>query len=260
MWNTRPLNALARAEAQFLAANARGSTCFEQPGYRVHIWPSPDPFYRNVAVPVDPLCLEESSIKAMVATFWSARRQPRLELFDERWPGLARTLRARGFRMESNATVMTLNAPPTSRGAAVLLAPEDDIDGYLEAVGAAFDNGSMASKPECDRMRRSLAAGDLMTAIVLEHGSPVAGASLTAAAGTAELIAVWSAPNRRRSGLARAACCTALQSFFEHGGDLVWLSESGVAAKRLYESIGFVACGTQLNLHLPPEQQGPEWS
>ena len=46
----RPL--LRRLAAQFAAAVAEGSEIRETPGYRIHLWPTPDPFYRNVAIPV----------------------------------------------------------------------------------------------------------------------------------------------------------------------------------------------------------------
>ena len=45
---------LARLEAQLHEALAEGSEINETSAFRLHVWRTPDPFYRNVAVPLLP--------------------------------------------------------------------------------------------------------------------------------------------------------------------------------------------------------------
>ena len=67
--NGPPTALLPRLAAQFAAAVADGSAGFDTAGFRVHIWPTPDPFYRNVAIPVGPACIRPDAVAAMRAAF-----------------------------------------------------------------------------------------------------------------------------------------------------------------------------------------------
>jgi ribosomal protein S18 acetylase RimI-like enzyme len=65
-------------------------------------------------------------------------------------------------------------------------------------------------------------------------------------AGTGELAGVWTDPQKRRQGLAYAVCRQLLAEYADAGFDLCWLS-AAEGAQRLYEKLGFVRVGTQLN-------------
>jgi predicted GNAT family acetyltransferase len=65
-------------------------------------------------------------------------------------------------------------------------------------------------------------------------------------AGVGELAGVWTAARLRKQGLAYALCHRLLQEYAAAGYTLCWLS-AAVGAQRLYEKLGFVTVGTQLN-------------
>jgi ribosomal protein S18 acetylase RimI-like enzyme len=81
-------------------------------------------------------------------------------------------------------------------------------------------------------------------------GTPVAGAVLQYGGGIAELAGVWTHPDHRRRGHARVACHALLAEAFAAGLPLAWLS-AAEGALRLYEGLGFVRVGTQVNLEAP---------
>ena len=78
--------------------------------FRVHLWPNADPFYRNVAVPIEPTSDWQTAIAAMVRAFETAGRTPRLEFFAELWPDLPSALEAAGFVPERRGEVMAMEA------------------------------------------------------------------------------------------------------------------------------------------------------
>ena len=61
---------------------------------------------------------------------------------------------------------------------------------------------------------------------------------------------VWTHPAFRRRGLARQACHALLAGAFSQGIALAWLS-AAEGALALYEGLGFVRVGTQVNLEPP---------
>jgi ribosomal protein S18 acetylase RimI-like enzyme len=81
-------------------------------------------------------------------------------------------------------------------------------------------------------------------------GVPGAGAVLQYGGGLAELAGVWSHPDHRRRGHARVACHALLAAAFADGLELAWLS-AAEGALQLYEGLGFVRVGTQVNLEGP---------
>jgi ribosomal protein S18 acetylase RimI-like enzyme len=245
---------LQRLEAQFAAAVARGSEVRDAPGYRVHLWPTPEPFYRNVAMPIDAAAASVDAVAAMARLFVERDRHPRLEFFAELWPAVPNALEAAGFLLEREARVMTRAVSglghASSGPAPVLLdaaIPRSSLAEYLEAAASAFDEAIMLASGEVDGLARGLRDGTIVAAVVLVDGAPVAGASLVRAGEVGELIGVWCRPDRRRQGLATAVSRVVLDRFHADGGDLAWLSSTDGASEALYRALGFVRCGTQLN-------------
>jgi ribosomal protein S18 acetylase RimI-like enzyme len=245
--------------AQFVAAVADGgSEVHAVPGFRVHLWPSPDPFYRNVAVPTDPRCVEPEAVAGMLDAFARRRRVPRLEFFAELWPGLPASLEAAGLAPERRGEVMVARAtgggdsrrgagPPAAR---LLRAgtPARELAAFLDGAASVFGEGvGLAARGEVERLADGLRRGTTLASVVDgAAGRPLAGASLVRAGAVGELVAVWCLPGHRRHGHAGAACAAVLAGFFAAGGEVAWLSADGEAG-RLYRRLGFAACGTQLN-------------
>lgn len=245
---------LRRLELQLREALAEGSEVHEVAGFRVHVWRTPDPFYRNVAVPVRPsVATDAAAVPALRAAFARHRRRARVEFFAELWPGLDLVLEEAGFAVEARAPVMAATGPADLPAAAEVTlldgaAPPPLLRAGLEGAAAAFhEPAAMLAPGELERLQAGLAAGTLRSALVLVDGAPVGGASLAGRGPVAELLGVWTHPGHRRRGLARTLCRRLLADFFAAGGEVAWLTAGTRASARLYAQLGFLTCGTHLD-------------
>jgi ribosomal protein S18 acetylase RimI-like enzyme len=118
---------------------------------------------------------------------------------------------------------------------------------HLAFGGNADDAGALDWLPG---LRRGLREGRTLGGAVDVGGVPVAGAVLVGGGDAGELAGVWAHPDHRQRGLARQACHALLTAAFAAGLPLAWLS-AAEGALRLYETLGFVRVGTQVNLEAP---------
>lgn len=201
-----------------------------------------------------------AALNALAAHFASAGRRARVEAFAELRPGLLAAADAAGWTRAMTAPVLVLEpgalaAPPLPSGGAYRpFDPEET--GRIEAAlrgqqvafgGAADDAGALDWLPS---LRAGLREGRVRSGAVDVAGAPVAGAVLQYGGGFAELAGVWTHPDHRRRGHARVACHALLAEAFDGGLPLAWLS-AAEGALRLYEGLGFVRVGTQVNLEAP---------
>jgi ribosomal protein S18 acetylase RimI-like enzyme len=253
---------LRRLAEQFAAAVADGSEVHEVPGFRVHLWPAADPFYRNVAIPVREAGDWRGAIAAMARTFEDRGRTPRLEFFAELWPDLAAALEADGFGLERRGEVMAcgpldlapLRASPVAPRPLAGDESRSRLAAFLAGAAEAFaEQAAVSASGELERFADGLRRGALAAAMVPadREATPVSGATLIGAGGVAELAGVWTRAGWRRRGHARAACALLLERFFAEGGEVVWLSAGDAASAGLYRGLGFWPCGTQLNYARP---------
>jgi hypothetical protein len=89
---------LRRLERQVHRGFARGSETREVGAFRIYLWPRPEPFYRNRALPVAEPGDWGPAVADLVRAFAAAGREPRVEFFAELWPGLGAALEAAGVR------------------------------------------------------------------------------------------------------------------------------------------------------------------
>lgn len=254
-----PRGLLRRLERQLHEALAEGSELFETGAFRLHVWRTPDPFYRNVAVPVAPTTDWSASIQDLRELCAACRRRPRVEFFAELWPGLEAALAAGGFAVEAKAPVMVAQAPPPAMEGGIphvqRLGPRTSrhvLQACLEAAAATFQEpAAMLTPGELERLAESLGSGGVRSAVVFVDGVPVSGASLAGRGPVAELLGVWTAPGHRRGGLARRVCADLLTDFFATSGEVVWLTATSEAGRSLYVQLGFVPCGTHLDYAEP---------
>lgn len=246
---------LRRLETQLLAALAEGSEIVETSAFRLHVWQTPDPFYRNVAVPVVAGADWRAAIEELRAVCARHDRRPRVEFFAELWLGLDRSLARAGFAVEARAPVLTTAAAPIAEpepGRMVQrlgpATPRPILQAWLETAAGTFHEPAAILAPgELERLQDGLATGSVRSAVVFEDGAPVSGASLSGRGPVAELLGVWTTPAHRRRGLASLVCRDLLAEFFATGGELVWLTASSAASRVLYERLGFERCGTHLD-------------
>lgn len=241
------------AARQFAAGMAHGSTIVETPGYHVHFWPQPHPFYRSIAIPRNGDAGAPAAIVDMTGTFTARQGTPRLEFFAEMYPGLETALHTRGFRTEMRAPVLVCSSPPPGAERGERLCGDIDPAGFMTAGENVFACGEPPSPDEVATMRALLASRRCMALAVCDgNGSYTGGASLCGIAdGMAEMAAVWTAPGARRLGTASGAIRRLLRLFFDDGGRMVWLSAATPESHALYHRLDFRRIGTQVNLFLP---------
>lgn len=264
---------LAAVEAQFLAAMATDATTVETPAFRVHLWPEPDPFYRNVAVPTHRVADWATAIAAMRQAFAAADRAPRLEFIEDLWPDLAPALTEAGFAAASRMPVMIgADRPPEAPADPAAGRPVTHLDGatgrelleaYLEVANAAFGQPlpPATRSREVALLASGLARGRCQISVIIdETGNVLAGAGLIGitrlplGGGTpvpvAELAGVWTAADHRRCGLARRVTAAVLDRFASTGG-VAWLAAKGERSAALYARLGFRAIGHQRTFSEP---------
>lgn len=270
MTETKTARLLAASEAQFLAASGEAGRIVETSGFRIHLWTTPDIFYRNVAVPIAPLPDWGPAIPPMAAVFREHRRQPMVEYAVERWPQLSPALERAGFAGEVPLTVMAHAGSVLERASPVPLGlmvrrldastPLPMLGSYLEALHGLFD----ARRPitvgvdEAVRLQHTLAADRTEICIVENDGGRMmAGANLVGigpiagvAGPVAELSGVWVAEAMRGRGLAGSVVGALMEQFFAAGGRLVWLAADDRLAADLYAGLGFRPIGRLLRYSL----------
>ena len=265
---------LAAVEAQFLAAMSTGARCAETVAFRVHLWPEPDPFYRNVAVPTRQPADWAPAIAAMRQAFAAADRLPRLEFIEERWPGLAAALGQAGFVAASRMPVMVATNRPSSALAVdhpnnrqvIHLdgsTTNDVFERYLEAAHSAFEQklAPATRRREVVLLASELAQGRCRICLIVnDAGDILAGAGLIGIARLpidssepvqiAELAGVWTEAAHRRQGLASLVAAAVVDRFAASGG-VVWLGAKGERSAALYSRLGFREIGHQRNFSGP---------
>jgi ribosomal protein S18 acetylase RimI-like enzyme len=258
----------AAIESQFLDAVARGAEILETPAFRVHLWPRPGPFYRNVAVPTRRPVDWRPAIAAMQAAFAAAGRVPRLEYLDDRWPDLGPALDAAGLVETGRLRVMVTSEPPAVApdGPPVrfmdMVPSRSRLEAYLLAVQDAFEQltDPQALAGEIAGLRAELAGGGCRIATIMAaDGSFLAGASLIgigqfgsgSGVRIAELAGVWTAVAQRGGGLATRVAAEIVDRFVAGGNALVWLAAETERAAALYARLGFQPIGWQRNYSAP---------
>ena len=237
---------LRRPAAQFAAAIAEGSLRHDTPGFRIHLWPTPHPFYRNVAIPIAGEASSPGAIATMLERFAAEQRTARLEFVAELWPALGPALERAGLVVErpGGACAPPGRTGPAASGAAGEPARRHDappaLAAFLAGAGSVFDEPTALTAPgEIERLARGLASGTILAAACLVADRPVAGASLIRAgpwpslpasgASPAGGGAAWRAPPAATCSAASsppAASCLALRRRSGQAGALPIASAS----------------------------------
>ncbi len=262
---TRPEPAANTGELRRLADSLRRASAATRDtvvvdGFALYLSPDGAHPFMSLAIPEDAERGDwRSALAALPAAFAARGRSPRIEVFAELHPALLRAADAAGWRRAMTAPVLTLArealAPvPPAVGEFRWLAPDES--GRLETVlrGAHVAYGGDDADPDAldwgPQLVRGLRQGTLLAGAVDVDGVARAGAVVQLGGGTGELAGVWTHPAFRRRGLARQACHALLAGAFAREVASAWLS-AAEGALGLYEGLGFVRVGTQVNLEPP---------
>ena len=254
---------IARIAGAFVTQLSLGSIQCETSAFRVVQWERPDPFYRNVAVPVVVPSSWAQPVRELLELFRQLQRRPRLEFCPELWPGLREALADAGLVARDLSCLMVRErrvGPPLEPDPKVVirvLGPDEPsrlLEVIFHEAARAFNvTEAFSAAAEIETMRTRLANGSVRSCIAAEADQILAGGSLLGGPDVAELAGVWTRRDWRRRGVGATVCAALLEPFFAGGGDLVWLAAKGSAGEALYTKLGFERLGTQIDMGLPGE-------
>lgn len=202
----------------------------------------------NYAVPDDDAWPSVADVEALVGAFESRGLLPRLEYASSGAPALEEILHRQGFSTEAHLRVMVCRpgeerlaeVPP---GFEVVLArsDEDHADAIVVADQAYGEPSGPPDRTRIEGRRRQVQHGGAVVLVRhLESGAP-AGSGLfpEPRAGVTELAGVGTADAFRRRGVASVVTSCLLESAFEAGVQLVWLTPEHIESQRIYSRVGF---------------------
>lgn len=254
---------LTQIEASMRAVGRQERTTFTQTCFEIFI-SSGQEDHLSFAVPLSAIPATWSlAIADMQAVFDQYHKRPRLEYMADLHPDLAPALEQAGLICESRAPVMILDmaqlAPPLASPEAPAQAQyqpltaenEDLLKSYLMHQSIAYGgSGGDESLDRLPSLQHGLVNGMVMGAVLWQAGEMVSGAVIQMGEGMGELAGVWTAPGHRQRGLAYVLCQQLLVDYRAADYQFCWLS-AAEGAQRLYEKLGFVHVGTQLNYGRP---------
>jgi ribosomal protein S18 acetylase RimI-like enzyme len=252
--------ALSQIEANMRAVGRQERTVIPQAHFEIFISPG-ELQHLNFATPLAPDPADWSeAIAAMQSVFAQHGKRPYLEFIDDLHPTLAPALTQAGLVCASRNPVMVLDLahigplpdPPPRSDYRLLTDDGPFLETFLRRQSVAYGgDGGDDSLGWLPHLRSGLQNGRVLGAVLLQDGEMVAGAVIQLGGGSdakeiGELAGVWTDPQRRNRGLGYALCHRLLTDYAAAGHGRCWLS-AAEGAQRLYEKLGFVRVGTQLN-------------
>jgi ribosomal protein S18 acetylase RimI-like enzyme len=252
---------LRHLENAMRIAFASARTVVPAEGFTLYLTPGAEVPYLSAAVPdLAAPAGWANALAALPSAFAAHGSTARIEMFAELQPELVEAADAGGWRRSLVAPVMTLTteafaevAEPLPGGTYRPLDPGDRarLEATLRAQHRAFGgDGESGALDWLPSLERGLRDGTVLGGAIDEGGVPVAGAVVLLGGEAGELAGVWTEPSFRGQGYASRVCYTVLRAAFDGGLPLAWLS-AAEGALRIYERLGFVRVGTQVNLEQP---------
>ncbi len=248
---------LSRIAANIRDVGRQERLAVERPYFHIFISPQTlDHLTFATPLPGEPADWTEAVVD-MVAVFREHGKRPRLEFIAELHPNLAAALEQAGLVCERRDPVMVLHlsdlaTAPDSRPQwhyrPLTAENETLLRTFLARQSIAYGGSDAAEETIAwlPNLQRGLADGFVLGAALEQAGELVAGAVIQMGEGPGELAGVWTASEWRKRGLAFAVCRQLLAAYAALGHTTCWLS-AAEGAQHLYEKLGFVTVGTQLN-------------
>ncbi len=190
------------------------------------------------------------------AAFVARDRLPRFEFIAEFAPDFGAALTAADFALEDHTVLLTCTrdtfrpAPPIPGLEIITLTPDSPAEDLLARMevqrqGFGDTSGEPPTLADAERFRPKLAQSGALLARL--GGVPVAAGDFTAPLdGFAELVGIATLEAYRRRGIASALTAQAVQTAFEHGVEVAFLTAADERAGRIYERVGFQPYATAL--------------
>lgn len=210
----------------------------------------------NYATPLEPVPPGEvaSLVEALRQEFRRRSRTLRFEFLEAMHPELGAALERAGLVLQSRSPLMVCGPGTLRRVAAqgvkvVSLRADDDdtvFAQFLQAARRAFGTDDQpVTAEDIAEQRASLAGGRYQSATAFLDDQLAGVGTMTV--GSDELVGIGTLPGFRRRGVAATVSSFLVARHFDEGAEAVWLSAGDAAATALYEKIGFVHAGCQLN-------------
>lgn len=205
--------------------------------------------YMNYAIAVDEP--DKEHLDELIKAFRARNRRPRFEYFDLLWPSLGPMLESKGFEVESRTPVMALTEAEFVAGPdeAEEMADLDTLSSFAECVADAF--GEPMSQAGVASSLDGIHHGRLIGACIRDEGRVVSGGFMVGGGAVAELAGIGTRKSHERRGFASRVSRNLCRRFFDRGGELAWLSAGSDQARAVYERLGFVKVGEQVNISMP---------
>ena len=192
--------------------------------------------------------------------FLGKRRRLRMEILEPLWPELAGRLVGCGMTVKERMPIMlcpreAMREVAWPAGLEISRvgaeASDEELLEMMDVSRRAFGE-ALASQEDLARKREDLARGRYRSAVARVDG--VAAGVGTMSVGNDELVGIATLPEFRGRGIGAAVSRYLVAEHFDRGAELVWLSAADESARRIYERIGFVGVGDQVNLMDPDEE------
>ena len=255
------LAVLRQLEGAMRIAFASARTVVPVEGFTLYLTPGATVPYLSAAVPDETAPAGWAhALAALPAAFAAHGSTARIETFAELHPELLAAADEGGWRRSMVVPVMTLTpetfaevTEPTPVGTFRSLDASDGawLEAVLRAQHRAFGgDGEAGALDWLPSLERGLRDGTVRGGAIDVAGAPVAGAVILLGGDAGELAGVWTEASFRGQGYASRVCHEVLRAGFDGGLPLAWLS-AAEGALRVYERLGFVRVGTQVNLEQP---------
>lgn len=256
------MSALHRIAECAVQAAGMGRSVTQVGPFRACIDPSTDLVFLNYIVPVWALGTPEETreqLERLREIFHQNGRRLRFEFVDGIWPGLLQALEQFGLELQFRVPLMACTPvtfrPVHAPGVEVKPVSAEDTEAHRLfhiIQRRAFDAEGEAPPEELAQIRHQIQHGFWQCVIACLNGHPAGVGTLVPFEMVAELAGVGTLPDARRRGVAATLSSFLVQSHFDSGGDLVWLTAMTDAARAAYRTIGFADAGLQWN-YMEPE-------
>ena len=258
---------LSRVAAATGPLASRDRECVDIGSFRLLLHAADPSRAANVAVPVGRPAGGDwrREAQALRDAFHQRQRQPRVEYFEELWPGLTEGLMLGGMTTEMRAPTLArqlrggdpwFSVSVGEEPRVLLLRPEHSdelLAEFLRVTAAIFDlEEPLDSEIELARLRDDLRSGRSLIALIRIDDRVAACGGLDRRDPVAELVGIGTLPWARRQGLAGRLCAALLAEAERIGLDLIWLGANSPDALSLYGRLGFRAIGHQVLMRGDP--------
>jgi ribosomal protein S18 acetylase RimI-like enzyme len=214
--------------------------------------------WANLAMPIRPPAdLDEvtAAVKELRRRFAERGRTPRFLFKEPFFPGLASMLEQAELTLAEREPLMVCTPagfqPSRNPNVSVRFLraadPDTDLAAFQTIWSESLDDGSWVPTPDALAAFRAELDQPQHSAALASLGGRAVGTGFVASHGEGcEILRVATIPVARRRGVGATVSSSLVQTGFDGGATLAWLTAANAGAQALYERIGFRHVGDEL--------------